>query len=196
MKKLLLVAALLAVGASAYALTYTNNYPVFNSPTVAGENVGFGAWRDITDANRNEDQVNRFIKKGKGWVDHTLMFVALKVHKPVCIKPETYLLYGEGVQYDKLEFGDVQFYIRGTKDAKAKFTFYGDVFDMLKAVTLESQGNVVVEAQDGFNGKTVVSDTIGLSYHKDEADVEMDLYFKLEDVGFHPGIVLATAYYE
>lgn len=203
MKKLLLVAALLTLGVTAYSLTYTDNYPEFNNAKVAGELVGNGKWRDITDAKRNPDQINRFIKKGRGWTDKDYMLVVLTVHKPIKIEAETNFLYGEGVLGDKLEFGDVEFIVSGTKDAKANFTFYGPVFDMMKAVTIEYQGNVDVKTGDGLKGTTIATTKAidlepngGPHTGPDEVSIEMDMYFKLEKAGHPYGLVKAFAYYE
>lgn len=209
MKKLLMVAALLAVGAVSYSLgvTYTDNDSKdFNSRYVGGEKVSgiFGdKWYDVTDSERDEDQINRFLKKGRGWRDDTLMAVLLTVHQPIKIKPETYLLIGEGVKGDKLEFGDVEFIVSGTKDAKASFYFIGDVFDMMKVVSLEYQGNVDVKSGNGLNGEFIeTTKTIELAPDggphtgPDEVSIEMDMYFKLTEVGHSGGLVFATAYYE
>lgn len=204
MKKLLMVAALLAVGAVSYSLgvTYTDNDTAsFNSRYIDGQQVSgiFGdRWFDITDNERNEDQINRFLKKGRGWRDHTFMGVLLTVHQPIKIKPETYLLVGEGVKGDKLEFGDVEFIVSGSKDARAEFYFLGDVFDMMKVVSLEYQGNVDVVNGNGLNGQTIeTTELITLDYHgQNEVSIEMDMYFKLTEVGHSGGLVFATAYYE
>ena len=200
MKKLLFLAAILALGATSFSLNYTDYYPEFDSPSVNGIADTLG-WHDITDTGREVDQINRFIKEGPNARDCDFMIVLLTIHEPIRIQAETNFLYGEGVVGGKLEFGDVEFTVSGTKDATAEFTFLGDVFDLMKVVTLEYQGNVESKADDGLKNETILINHIDLGpaghgQGPQDVSIEMDLYFDLEEAGHKGGIVLAKAEYK
>jgi len=191
MKKLLLVTALLALGATASA-KYINNGPA---------NYGSPAYRpfieDITtnDNEFNTDLVRRFRQKGNGWRDREVMRVKLVVHEKVRIKPEYRMIKGKGVKGDKLSFGDINFKVKGTMPVDVKFKFKGDLFEnttMLKKATVKKPNGAI----ETVLGPSDIDLSMPLSFAKSEKMLEMDLYFKLNEVGHHYGRVIAIAKYQ
>lgn len=191
MKKLLLAAAILTLGATASA-KYINNGPA---------NYGSPAYRpfieDITtnDGEYNDSLVRRFRQKGNGWTDRETMRVKLVVHEKVRIKPEYRMIRGKGVKGDKLNFGDINFLVKGTMPVDVKFKFKGQLFEettMLKKATVKKPNGAIKTVY----GPSDIDLSMPLSFAKSEKMLEMDLYFKLNEVGKHHGRVVAIAKYQ
>lgn len=200
MKKLLL-GAFLVVGMTAMASGYivSNGEASYGNPSYRPFN---NPNQDIT-INDNEDVVGlvrRFRRKGRGWKDTKRMFVKLTVHKRVRIKPEYRYIKGEGVLGDQLNFGDINYKLIGTMPATVKFKFRGPLFEtspLFVRATMKAPGIVTEQAEPGDLTKTLGA--FPLDFNNYTQHIEMDLYFKLNEVSTSPydkkGVVIATAKY-
>ncbi|OQY41825.1 MAG: hypothetical protein B6227_04000 [Fusobacteriia bacterium 4572_74] len=211
MKKLLLLAAILAVGSTTFAVSAGGslNLPgdtMYNmslkANAEAGHAGGFGVLKDITthdNAVNNNRAVNIFRDKGRGWEDIAATHILLKVIKPIKIESEIDFLYTEAVKGDELEIGDIGFRINGYGPAKVEFKFIGSsLFDAIP-------GRVTIKGHNGFypmqtrilgSGIETASRMVYLTNTMKEIEVDAYLDLKNTTPGLKFGVIVARAEYQ
>jgi hypothetical protein len=206
MKKLLLIAAILAIGTTAAAVSegFSMNfgmmdsmYPGFITIEVnndSGDTTGDNQVHIAKAANILRD-------KGRGWVDHTLTLVKVKVLEPIKIESEIDLLYTEAVRGDKMEIGDIGFRIKGEGPAEVTFKFAGQLFEDVKP----GNSKATIKGHNGFFpvktvalGGGAMTATQGVYLYGGQKEIEVDLYLDLTKIsaGYKLGIILAEARYQ
>jgi len=209
MKKLLLLSAILAIGASSFAVSEgisTNigkSWLTPNGDTMYGfsyeQNALGNGFGDITtgdNAVHNNKAVNIFRDKGKGWEDIAATHITLNVLEPIKIESEIDFLYTQAVVGDGLNIGDIGFRISGMGPAEVEFTFNGELFDL--------PGEVTVKGHNGFYPKQTRSLGVGVETASRMVtlsggikEIEVDTY--LDDVGsagLKFGVIVARAEYQ
>jgi len=216
MKKLLLVAAILAISATVFGAPITRGtssrpldevmYPVGPSAidpvvTANGGHDGGNAAKPyhINDNKVHyENGVNIFRLRGEGWEDEAKTRIQLKVIEGVTIEAESANIYAEAVKGDKVSFGDLGFRVTGGADTKVTFEFKGVLFEsgLEGGSTLFEIGGAKLAQQPNFNE---ITDII-VANEKFIKDYEIDLYFDLasEDLeaDLYQGDIIATAMYQ
>ncbi|MCS5421067.1 MULTISPECIES: hypothetical protein [Psychrilyobacter] len=207
MKKLLLLAAILAIGSTAFAVSAgisLNGPDALYGPSIklnaeAGHAGGFNAYRDITtgdNAIHNNRAVNIFRDKGPGWTDTAMTKVYLNVLRPIRIDSEVDYLYTEAVVGDELQIGDIGFRVAGQGLATVVFSFHGPVFDLPGKVTIKDHGLFTYTQTRNLGAGVEVAGRfvyLGLGVK----EIEIDAYFKkLTTPGLKSGTIFAIAQYQ
>ena len=213
MKKLLLIAAILAIGSTAYAVSegFSMNlgivdtmYPGFITVEANADKGDINYMSDITTGDNKVHKAraaNIFRDKGRGWVDRAATLVTLRVLEPIKIESEIDFLYTEAVMGDKLEIGDIGFRIKGQGPAEVKFAFNGPLFH-------EVIGNskATIKGHNGFF--PVKNVTLGIAGAMEatqgvyllggQKEIEVDLYLDLTQIsaGYKLGVIVAEAKYQ
>lgn len=211
MKKLLMVAALLAVGVNLYAGNpsegFSNNfidvvepipfdtmYPVFS---FEGNDLGIGFGDITTDdtAVHNEGAVNIFRNKGGGWDDIASTIIKLKVLEPIMIESEIDFMYTEAVEGDGLNIGDIGFRVKGDGNAVVTFTTLGELFQLPNARTTIKGHEVGFYTEEEILGENSLGKPVNLNGTPQE--LEVDIYLEdVGDAGYKGGIIIAEAMYQ
>lgn len=206
MKKLLLIAAILAIGTSAYAVS--DGVSINFGDTVYAPGITANAGYELavfpTDITTNDNAVHRagaaniFRKKGRGWYDKTATHIILKLLKPIKIESEIDFLYTEAVEGDNVQIGDIGFTVTGQRPAIVNFEFKPmgigkNLFAVGGKASLKLLG-------DGFIVRPLgqsMGGLIPLSYHNDTEKLEVDLYLNLanDKAGLYTGVIKASAMY-
>ncbi len=213
MKKLLLIAAILAIGTTAAAVSegFSMNfgimdsmYPGFITIEANNDSGDINYMKDIT---TGDNQVNKakaaniFRDKGRGWEDHALTLVKVKVLEPIKIESEIDLLYTEAVRGDKMEIGDIGFRIKGQGPAEVTFKFAGQLFEDVKP----GNSKATIKGHNGFFpvktvalGGGAMTVTQGVYLYGGQKEIEVDLYLDLTKIsaGYKLGFILAEAKYQ
>ena len=201
MKKLLLIAAILAVGTTAFAVTEgvslnigETMYDASYESNALG--TGFG---NITNGDNKvhiDKAVNIFRDKGEGWEDQAATHIILNVLEPIKIESEVDFLYTQAVKGDGLNIGDIGFRISGMGPAEVEFTFNGGLFDL--------DGKVTVKGHNGFYPKQTRILGAGtetasrmVTLYGGMKEIEVDAYFNdVGDAGLKFGVIVARAEYK
>ncbi len=213
MKKLLLVAAILAIGSSAYALTEgisVNNLFVSEQDTMypgvtivdnayAGDAGGFGAYREITNGDNavhKDRAVNIFRDKGDGWEDVAATHILLNVLEPIKIESEVDFLYTQAVAGDELQIGDIGFRVKGMGPAEIEFKFYGGLFNLPGKVTVK--GHNFYPKQTRILGGGIETASRNVMLYGTMKEIEVDAYLDLTATapGLKFGVIVARAEYK
>jgi len=209
MKKMLLIGALLVVGATSFAVTpddghamngsgdtmYDNNVTYDNH--FAGDAGGIGTIRDITSGdNQSTEGVNIFRDKGLGMQSDASTDIKLTVLEPIKIESEVDNLYVEAVSGDELQIGDLGFRVKGNGSAYISFEFNGDLFDIPGKGDIKGHNGFFDHTVANFGGAgAVVGQEVILN---GQHEIEVDLAFDLTNTapGNKIGTIVATAEYE
>lgn len=209
MKKLLLLAAILAVGASSFAVSegvsanVGKSWFTPNGDTMYGSSYehnslgnGFGNITSGDNAVHNNKAVNIFRDKGAGWEDKAATHITLNVLEPIKIESEIDFLYTQAVVGDGLNIGDIGFRVSGMGPAEVEFTFNGGLFDLGGQVTVKGHnGFYPMQTKTLGAGVETASRMVMLSGGMKE--IEVDTY--LNDVGsagLKFGVIVARAEYQ
>jgi len=219
MKKLLLLTAILAIGATAFASGNGHGNGGGGGPldlttggyTMRAENDYaelFGDVREdlglhngttpygITDyVNNSQPRVNLFREEGKGWTAEDTTKVHLKVIEKVSIKAANKMIKAIAVQDDVIALGNIMFQVTGAADTLVNFEFKGPLFKLEGHSSLAEIGGIEAKEQPGFADMGTEIKTRCEGYEK---EFEIDLYFDLADVepGQYNGKIVATAEYQ
>ena len=208
MKKLLLIAAILAIGTTAFSAEVSAGFSKKGNtvtPNIATEKTfgyhnitrGFGEFGPLPGdvyltfgadnvQNGNPGSVNVFRDKGDGWKAEAQTKIALRMIQPLEIIAEADKIYLEAVMGDKVEIGDIEFLVKGQADADIKFDFTGlgsnSIFDpALGRATLTQSG---LAGSFGFIskplGETFNAEITGQGIAPYERRYELDLYLDLD----------------
>lgn len=205
MKKLLLIAAILAIGSTAYAVTEGISYngigpaDTMYTPVTYEDNALGNGFGDITtndNAVHRDKAVNIFRDKGRGWEDKAFTAILLNVLEPIKIESEIDFLYTQAVVGDGLNIGDIGFRIKGMGPAEVKFKFYGGLFNL--------PGKVTVKGHNGFypmqtRTLTGAVETAGrnVMLYGQMKEIEVDAYFNdVGAAGLKFGVIVARAEYK
>ena len=214
MKKLLLLAAILALGTASLAVSegisvnlgLVEPDTMYTPFTVRTNNYG-GEINYMHDITTNDNAVDReraaniFRDKGEGWEDIAATHVLLKVLEPIIIESEIDFLYTEAVMGDKLEIGDIGFRVKGEGPAEVKFDFIGPLF----AELLGTNSKATVKGHNGFYPMKTVNvgaGAIGAARNVflfgGQKEIEVDLYLDLTTISAGPklGVIIARAEYQ
>jgi len=212
MKKLLMVAALLAIGVNLYAgnpsegfssnlidvvepIPFDTMYPSSFWPTANALGNGFG---DITTDDtevHNEGAVNIFRDKGGGWDDVASTIIKLKVLEPIMIESEIDFMYTEAVEGDGLNIGDIGFRVKGDGNAVVTFTTLGELFQLPNARTTIKGHEVGFYTEEEILAEGSLPKAVNLNGTPQE--LEVDIYLEdVGDAGYKGGIIIAEAMYE
>ena len=215
MKNLLLIAAILAIGSTAFAVSegdsanigFAGEDTMYTPWTISanrdsGAAGGFGLQNDITtndNAVHNDGAVNIFRDKGEGWEDQAATHILLNVLEPIIIESEVDFLYTEAVAGDELQIGDIGFRVKGMGPAEVEFKFAGPLFRHIptKATIKGFDGFYPVQTVDlGVSGPRKASQMVYLTGEPQE--IEVDLYLDLTSVepGLKFGVIVARAEYQ
>jgi len=206
MKRLLLLGAILAIGATAFAVTEGVSYNGLGKPDTMYTPVtyesnalgnGFGDITTNDNAVHKDKAVNIFRRKGRGWEDKAATHILLNVLKPIKIESEVDFLYTQAVAGDGLNIGDIGFRISGMGPAAVEFKFHGELFNLPGKVTVKGHNGFfpMQTAILGGGTETIVDNDIML--YGGMKEIEVDAYFK--DVGKHGlkfGVIVARAEYQ
>ncbi len=219
MKKLLLVAAILAISATAFGAHITKGtsdrpvdnamYPVnLMDPRMSvedgiltsqnGGHHGTGAIPfNISEGHIDyRNGINIFLLKGDGWRDEATTNVTLKVLKKVSIMAESANIYTEAVVGDKISFGDLGFRVEGASDTRVKFKFEGPLFEsgLQGGASLWAIGGGAIVEEENFDTMAFVIPA-NEEYMK---EFEVDLYFDLAEAEAkeYEGVITAIAKYQ
>ena len=220
MKKLLLIAAILAIGSTAYGVAEgvsVNNLFVSEQDTMytgitvksnadSGSAGGFGVEKDITsgyNAVQNNRAVNIFRDKGPGWEDIAATHILLDVLEPIKIESEIDNLYIEAVKGDELQIEDIGFRVKGKGTARIEFMFTGQLFNEVPIGT--SYATIKGHSTGLFHPVRTASFGVGLmqtakvvSLSGGPQELEVDLHLDLRQItpGYKHAIVTAKVRYE
>lgn len=208
MKKLLLLAAVLALGTNLVAANPTDGavlnvgfddgvmYPQFSADFNAAGN-GFGDITTNDEKVHNDGAVNIFRNKGDGWEDEAATLIALKVLEPIIIESEADLMYVEAVVGDGLNIGDIGFRVRGDGNAMITFTSAGPLFQLPDArMTIKGHQSGLFYATEEVLGEGSKGKAVTLTPGTDH-EIEIDVYLKdVGDAGYKLGSIIAEARYE
>ncbi|UUV18786.1 hypothetical protein NRK67_16085 [Fusobacteria bacterium ZRK30] len=205
MKKLLLIAAILAIGSTAFAVTEGISFNGLGTPdtmytpvTIKSNALGNG-FGDITtndNAVHNDKAVNIFRDKGRGWEDKAATHILLNVLEPIKIESEIDFLYTQAVVGDGLNIGDIGFRVKGMGPAEIKFKFYGGLFNL--------PGKVTIKGHNGFYPMQTRTLTPGIesasrmvTLYGGMKEIEVDAYFNdVGSAGLKFGVIVARAEYK
>lgn len=207
MKKLLLLAAILAIGTAAYGFELNDGHSInaggdtyYNPGIVANGGHDIASFPDDITTNDNAihtpGAANVFRHRGPG-MEYDIAFTAilLKLIKPVKIESEIDILYAEAFEGDNVQFGDIGFTVCGGAPVDVKFNFVGNIFNVggwaaAKVVTFP-QVNVKPLGQQ-------LAMTIPFDHAYDTEKIELDLYLKTADdpSGLYAGVIIATAMFQ
>ena len=208
MKKLFLLAAILALGTTAFAVSegFSMNlgivdsmYPGFITVEANNDAGDINYMHDIT---TNDNQVHKakaaniFRDKGRGWEDIAATHILLNVLEPIKIESEIDFLYTQAVVGDGLNIGDIGFRISGMGPAEVEFKFYGGLFNL--------PGKVTIKGHNGFypmqtRTLTGAVETAGrdVMLYGGMKEIEVDAYFNdVGDAGLKFGVIVARARYQ
>ena len=212
MKKMLLIGALLAIGATSFAVTpddghamngsgdtmYDNNVTYDNH--FAGDAGGMGTIRDITSGdNQYTEGVNIFRDKGDGWASEASTDIKLTVLEPIKIESEVDNLYVEAVSGDELQIGDLGFRVKGDGSAIVTFEFTGELFEIPGQADVKGHGNPWFSQQTTqFGGAVAPVEYQPILVGGSIEEIEVDLAFDLTNTapGNKIGTIKATAMYQ
>jgi hypothetical protein len=210
MKKLLLLAAILAIGTTAFGAPVRAGATWNSQDSVYGDSFKLNGESQInyeTDVTTGDSAVNNvggvniMRDKGEGWSDQAATHIGLRVLQPIKIESEVDFLYAEAVQGDKLEIGDIGFTVTGAADARVSFEFVGmgsqSIFDLPGHATLKQldESTFIDQPLGDTMIKDITNGFLNLPYEK---KFEMDLYLDLPEdaLGVYAGTIVATAKYE
>ena len=202
MKRLLLLGAILAIGATAFAVTEGVSYNGLGKPDTMYTPVtyesnalgnGFGDITTNDNAVHKDKAVNIFRRKGRGWEDKAATHILLNVLKPIKIESEVDFLYTQAVEGDGLNIGDIGFRIKGMGPAMVEFTFNGALFDLPGKVTVKGHTAGFYPKQVrplGIGTETTSRDVMLYGQMK---EIEVDAYFNdVGAAGLKFGVIVGT----
>lgn len=208
MKKLLLLAAVLAIGTNLVAANPTDGVSVnlglagpdtMYTPFSSGPNAAGNGFGDITindTAVHNDGAVNIFRNKGEGWEDQAATHIILKVLEPIIIESEVDFMYMEAVEGDGLNIGDIGFRVKGDGNALITFKSAGELFQLTDArMTIKGHEGGFYTTEEVF-GESQVAKSVNLVTGT-EHELEVDVYLPdVGDAGYKLGVIVAEAKYE
>ena len=210
MKKLLLIAAILAIGTSVYSFELDDGSSInaggdmyYNPGIVA--NGGHDIATFPVDITTNDNAIhtpgaaNVFRHRGPGGdTDVAFTGIDLRLIKPVKIESEIDALYAEAFEGDNVQFGDIGFTVSGGAPVDVRFDFAGNLFAVGGGATVKVTTNpALVDIAVKPLGQPIVM-TIPFAGAWDEEKLEMDLYLKTADdpAGMYIGMIMATATFQ
>ena len=207
MKKLLLIAAILAIGTTAFAVTEGISVngglagpDTMYTPFTVNDNAlgtGFG---NITNGDikvHNDGAVNIFRDKGEGWEDQAATHILLNVLEPIKIESEVDFLYTQAVEGDGLNIGDIGFRIKGMGPAMVEFTFNGALFDLPGKVTVKGHTAGFYPKQTRTLGVGTETASRDVMLYGQMKEIEVDAYFNdVGAAGLKFGVIVARAEYK
>jgi len=207
MKKLLLIAAILAIGSTSFAVTEGISVNLglagpdtMYTPFAVTDNAlgnGFGNITIGDNAVHNDGAVNIFRDKGEGWEDQAATHIILNVLEPIKIESEIDFLYTQAVAGDGLNIGDIGFRISGMGPAKVKFTFNGGLFDLDGRVTVKGHQAGFYPKQTRILGAGTETASRMVTLYGGMKEIEVDAYFNdVGDAGLKFGVIVARAEYK
>ena len=209
MKKLLLIAAILAIGTTAFAVTEGISVngglagpDTMYTPFTVNDNalgIGFGNITNGDNAVHNDGAVNIFRDKGEGWEDQAATHILLNVLEPIKIESEVDFLYTQAVVGDGLNIGDIGFRIKGMGPAMVEFTFNGALFDLPGRVTIKGHTAGFYPKQVRRTlGAGIETASRNIMLYGAVKEIEVDAYFDLKNTapGLKFGVIVARAEYK